>query len=208
MNNNKENKIKQTIYRSMLSPEVLTYNILYHMNSQDTKDKGKAIQSVIKTFIQPYKVEEDISNNVAIDDEIDHNNKLKEFRSLMGVDEFVNLIEYNNKLIAIGLDSFGQSYFVVYKDEESGELVTNPIGTYVADVDDYIEWRFGEPTLCDKYNDGGDETSCEHRGSKGYCDRCKKYDYREYQYQKLLSLGVVDRKGNVVKEFEDIIQIK
>ena len=200
---NKENRIKQTIYRSTLSPEILTYNIVYHMNNQNTnEDKVKAIQSIIKTFIQPYEVDDrcEIANN-------DDNNKLKELKSLMSVDEFVNLIEYNNKLVAIGLDSYGQSYFVVYKDEESGEVVTNSIGTYVDDVDDYIEWKFGDPTLCDKY-DEGNETTCENRGSKGYCDRCKKYDYREYQYQKLLSLGVVDRRGNITKEFEDIIQIK
>lgn len=194
---NKENRIKQTIYRSTLSPEILTYNIVYHMNNQDTnEDKVKAIQSIIKTFIQPYEVGDrcEIVNN----EDNDNSNKLKELKSLMSVDEFVNLIEYNNKLVAIGLDSYGQSYFVVYKDEESGEVVTNSIGTYVDDVDDYIEWKFGEPTLCDKYNEG-DETTCEHRGSKGYCDRCKKYDYREYQYQKLLSLGVVDRRGNITK---------
>ena len=119
-------------------------------------------------------------------------------------DELLEVIVYNGHLICIGFDEPGQSYFVVYEDKDC--IQTESLTAYQTDICDYIEWKFGNPELCKHYYNDEIE-QCEYK-DKGYCGMCKKYDYREYQYQKLLNLGIIDRHANITNEYSTILEIK
>ena len=120
-------------------------------------------------------------------------------------DEIVDIVVYNNQLICIGLDGAGQSYFIVYKDNDEGCIKTECLNAYYTDINDYIEWKFGNPVLCEHYYEYGNE--CTHK-NKGYCDRCKRFDNKEYLYNKLVDLGVMDKYGNIKEEYLSILQVK
>jgi hypothetical protein len=63
----------------------------------------------------------------------------------MKQDEYIKTIVYNSHMINIGLDDYGQTYFLEYV--EDGELKEECVGAYVTDYENYIEWRFGEPEI-------------------------------------------------------------
>lgn len=103
----------------------------------------------------------------------------------MKLEEYVKTITYNGIQISVGLDDYGQTYFIEYT--EDGELQTECVGPYVADYEDYIEYRFGNPEInCPIYNDvTTTDTECCTRIDKAFCDKCRKswndVDYAAWQ---------------------------
>ena len=66
--------------------------------------------------------------------------------------EYVKTVIYNDRMINIGLDDYGQTYFIEYA--EDGELKEECVGSYIEDYEDYIEYKFGDPEInCLIYND-------------------------------------------------------
>lgn len=103
----------------------------------------------------------------------------------MKQDEYIKTIIYNGHMINIGLDDYGQTYFIEYA--EDGELKEECVGPYVTDYEDYIEWRFGNPEInCPIYYDvvTTDTESCT-KLDQAFCDKCRKswndVDYAAWQ---------------------------
>lgn len=103
----------------------------------------------------------------------------------MKQDEYIKTIVYNDRMINIGINDAGQTYFIEYV--ENGYIKEECVGAYVMDYEYYIEDRFGDPeTNCQIYNDvvTTDTECCPHR-DKAYCYRCRKYcndvDYEAWQ---------------------------
>lgn len=92
----------------------------------------------------------------------------------MKQEEYIKTIVYNDHTINIGLDYYGQTYFIEYL--EDGELKEECVGPYIADYEDYIEWRFGIPEInCPTYNDVvTTDTECCTVFDKGFCTKCRK----------------------------------
>ena len=103
----------------------------------------------------------------------------------MKQEEYIKTIVYNGINIDVGLDDYGQSYFIEYT--ENGQLQTECVGTYVFDYEDYIEWRFGNPEInCSIYNDVvTTDTECCTQLDKAFCTKCLKswndVDYAAWQ---------------------------
>ena len=103
----------------------------------------------------------------------------------MKQEEYIKTIVYNDHMINIGLDDYGQSYFIEYL--EDGQLQTECVGPYVADYEDYIEWRFGIPEInCHIYSSvvTTDTERCAVP-YRPFCDKCRKrwndVDYAAWQ---------------------------
>ena len=92
----------------------------------------------------------------------------------MKPEEYIKTIIYNDHMINIGLDDYGQTYFIEYL--EDGQLKEECVGSYIADYEDYIEWRFGIPEInCPIYNDvvTTNTESCA-KLDKSFCLKCRK----------------------------------
>lgn len=89
--------------------------------------------------------------------------------------EYVKTVIYNNRMINIGLDDYGQTHFIEYA--EDGELKEECVGSYIEDYEDYIEHRFGEPEInCPIYNDvTTSATRCCGVRDKAFCHDCRKF---------------------------------
>lgn len=103
----------------------------------------------------------------------------------MKQEEYIKTIVYNGHMINVGIDDYGQTYFIEYV--EDGKLKEECIGAYVGDYEDYIEYKFGEPeTDCPIYNDviTTDTMSCTEPW-RGFCSKCRKswndVDYAAWQ---------------------------
>lgn len=100
-------------------------------------------------------------------------------------DEYIKTIVYNDHMINVGLSDAGQTYFIEYI--EDGKLQEECVGSYIADYEDYIEWRFGSPEInCSIYNDvTTSATECCPKLDKAFCDKCRKswndIDYAAWQ---------------------------
>ena len=55
-------------------------------------------------------------------------------------EEYIKTVVFNNHMINIGLDDYGQTYFLEYV--EDGELKEECVGSYIFNYEDYIKWRF------------------------------------------------------------------
>ena len=103
----------------------------------------------------------------------------------MRQDEYIKSIAYNDRMINLGLNDAGQTYFIEYL--EDGELVEECVGAYITDYEDYIEWRFGNPEInCPIYNDVvTTDTKCCTKLDKSLCFKCRKrwndIDYAAWQ---------------------------
>ena len=98
-------------------------------------------------------------------------------------EEFVKHITYNNIEIDIGIDDYGQTYFIEYTDE-NGNLQQECVGAYVTDYMNYIEYRFGKPEKnCPIYSIvKTSETECCGVTDKGFCTNCRKF-YNDIEYE-------------------------
>ena len=92
----------------------------------------------------------------------------------MRQEEYIKTIVYNGQMINIGLDDYGQTYFLEYV--EDGELKEECVGPYVTDYEDYIEYRFGNPEInCPIYPDVvTTDTECCTQINKSLCLKCRK----------------------------------
>ena len=101
----------------------------------------------------------------------------------MRKDEFIRHITYNDVEIDLGIDDYGQTYFIEYIDKYTGELITECVGAYCTNWHDYIEYRFGIPEKnCEIYDQEivTDNEGCS-KMDKGYCCRCpKRFSKTEY----------------------------
>ena len=100
---------------------------------------------------------------------------LEDFK--MKPEEYIKTIIYKNRMINIGLDDYGQTYFIEYV--EDGELKEDVVGSYIIGYEDYIEWRFGEPEInCPIYNSvvTTDTERCAIP-YKPFCDKCRKRNH-------------------------------
>lgn len=82
--------------------------------------------------------------------------------------DYIDTIVYNGHMINIGLDDYGQSYYLEYVNED-GQLVEVSCGTYNTDYMRTIEEYFGTPTMCDKYSS---VSECNDIFTHGYCIHC------------------------------------
>lgn len=103
----------------------------------------------------------------------------------MKQNEYIKTIIFNGRMINLGNDDNGQTYFIEYA--EDGELKEECIGPYITDYEDYIEWRFGDPEInCPIYHDvvTSDTECCPHI-NKSLCLKCRKrwndIDYAAWQ---------------------------
>jgi hypothetical protein len=91
--------------------------------------------------------------------------------------EFIKHITYNNIEINLGIDDYGQSYFIEYINPDTKEVVSEHIGSYITDYIGYIEYRFGKPEInCEHYNTVKPTSTkgCEYC-NKMYCTKCDKW---------------------------------
>jgi len=85
----------------------------------------------------------------------------------MQQDEYVTSINYNGALVNIGMDDYGQSYFIEYADGES--VVTVGCGTYNTDYMSTVEYCLGDPKKCELFEQNA---SCEEWDRHGFCCKC------------------------------------
>lgn len=86
----------------------------------------------------------------------------------MKTSEFVKTVTYGGQVINVGLDDYGQSYFLEWIDED-GKAHIIGCGTYTTDYMYVIESLFGDPIQCVSY---GLKDKCATFGAHGYCIRC------------------------------------
>ena len=88
--------------------------------------------------------------------------------------EYIKTIVYNDRMINLGLDDYGQTYFIEYV--EDGELVEELIGPFFYDYEYYIEWRFGDPAINCPIYDVMVTSETEHCMGRGraFCSECRK----------------------------------
>lgn len=100
----------------------------------------------------------------------------------MKQEEYVKTIVYNDRMINVGHDDAGQTYFIEYL--ENGKLEEECVGSYITDYESYIEYRFGKPEInCPIYNDVVvTDTECCTNQTKAFCCKCIKHLSRvEYE---------------------------
>lgn len=100
-------------------------------------------------------------------------------------DEYIKTVIFNDRMINVGLDDYGQTYFIEYA--EDGELKEECVGSYIDDYEDYIEYRFGVPEInCPIYNDmvTSETECCTSRNKRAFCATCRKC-YNDVDWAKL-----------------------
>ena len=91
----------------------------------------------------------------------------------MKSDEFVKSGVYNGHMYNVGLDDYGQQYFIEYMDIH-GQLIEEGCGAYNFDYNTHLEYLFGTPEECEHYDHPkfNEDGCCRHFTSHGYCSRC------------------------------------
>ena len=88
----------------------------------------------------------------------------------MKKEEYVETIVINGHMINIGIDDYGQTYFLEYLDE-LGNLVEDCVGAYEFDYKSYAESIFETPEHCEHFG-ACHNGECQHE-DKVYCYRCQ-----------------------------------
>ena len=91
----------------------------------------------------------------------------------MKQEEYVKTDVYNGHMYNVGVDDYGQQYFIEYMNE-NGELAEECCGAYNANYMGAVEALFGGPELCEHYDHPHiDENGlCKQKFSHGYCGNC------------------------------------
>ena len=123
--------------------------------------------------------------------------------------EYIKTLVIGKNLIVVGLDDAGQTYFFEYLDKD-GVLKEECCGAYNLNYERYIEYKFGNPELeCEYYKDmeaSNEDKNCPDNFKYGYCDKCV-FQNREWSnYQYLISLGIIDRRGNVNEKYSKFLK--
>lgn len=71
-------------------------------------------------------------------------------------------------MVNVGMDDYGQQFFLEYFDEDTHKLIEVGCGAYNTDYHYEIERLFGSPKQCASYGVG----ACELIFAHGYCNRC------------------------------------
>ena len=122
-------------------------------------------------------------------------------------DEYIETLVLNGKMINIGIDDAGQCYFVEWVDKD-GNIQQESCGTYNFHYKEYAEYKFGDPTIdCPYYSsiDSEPVANCKHGHDFGYCDKCICQNIEWSNFQRLINLGIVDRRGNVNPKYTQFI---
>ena len=59
-------------------------------------------------------------------------------------EDYVETVIYNGQMINVGIDDYGQCYYLEFVDKNTGKLTEVGCGTYNSDYMGEIEWLFGE----------------------------------------------------------------
>ena len=86
-------------------------------------------------------------------------------------EEYIETLVINGHMINVGLDDYGQTYFLEYIDED-GDLLIDCVGAYCSDYKGYAEMLFENPENCEHYG-VCKNNECDHEGMKTYCHKCK-----------------------------------
>ena len=88
----------------------------------------------------------------------------------MKKEEYIETIVINNHMINIGLDDYGQTYFLEYIGED-GELVEDCVGSYETDYKGYAQCLFETPENCEYFGVCRND-ECQYE-NKTYCFKCQ-----------------------------------
>ena len=125
--------------------------------------------------------------------------------------EYVETLILDKKMINVGIDDSGQCYFVEWVDD-TGELRQEGCGTYNFNYKEYAEYKFGNPEIdCPYYNEMNNSSNpenCKNGKDFGYCNKCVYQDIQWSRFLKLITLGIIDRRGNVDPKYEQFISKK
>ena len=128
----------------------------------------------------------------------------------MKKEEFVTNFAVGDKLISVGLDDYGQCYFIEWA--EDGEIKEESCGSYNMDYKGYIEYKFGEPAEHCPYYSKAEASylkrDCDNKNKYGYCDKCELQDAKWSAHKLLVELGIIDRRGNILEPFQDYVMKK
>ena len=87
-------------------------------------------------------------------------------------EEYIKTDVYNGHMYNVGVDDYGQQYFIEYADE-NGELAEECCGAYNENYMSAVEYLFGYPELCEHYDHPHiDDGICRDILSHGYCSSC------------------------------------
>ena len=127
----------------------------------------------------------------------------------MKTSEYIKTVVYKDKMINIGLDDAGQTFFIEYV--ENGELKEECVGPYCSEYEDYLDYRFGEPSDCPHYTEYVGKpypTKCKYKVSKPDCSMCPQCCPDNTVFEELLAMGLVDRRGNPIGTWIKMIEVK
>lgn len=124
----------------------------------------------------------------------------------MKKDEYVTTIVVGDNLIPVGINDVGQTYFFEYVDKNTHELKEECCGSYNTHFTEYIEYKFGEPEKDCSYYETMElhsvNENCPNNTKFGFCDKCE-FQNREWShFQKLVELGIIDRRGNIMEAYK------
>lgn len=85
----------------------------------------------------------------------------------MQPEEYVRSVNYHGHLVNIGMDDYGQQFFIEYAKDDTVAVVG--CGAYSSNYQTVIECCLGKPEYCEKY---GQNPVCDDWDSHGFCINC------------------------------------
>lgn len=190
-----DEKSANSKYVSLLSPAHLSYNIRTHIFNTEISNEEKMHR--IDNLIKGCVVEEGYDPNQV--------RKIKN-KGDNDVDTIVDILAINSNLLIVRCDDAGQTYFI--DRAKNNDIESINCGAYNTDYVGVAEYEFGSPLLCEYYANQVEGENCAHKGCKGYCCRCPYNDRKEYLRKELISLGIMNRRGDITPEFNCLLKSK